>query len=102
MADTPDISKIISVIMENPQLIEEISALVKSDKTESETNTVPSDEIADAPAVEASQDVTASRSSGNTRRELLSAMKPYLSEQRRSAIDSMISISGILDMMKKH
>ena len=33
---TPDLSRIINLIMENPKLIEEISALAKSDGEESE------------------------------------------------------------------
>jgi hypothetical protein len=35
------------------------------------------------------------------RKELLSAMKPYLSEHRQSAIDSMSSILDIIDVMAR-
>ena len=104
MQDTPDISKIISLIMQNPSLIEQISALAKqgNDTAEDEaSNEISVSETSTVPDKE-KQTVSASTDSkSNHRHELLGALKPYLSESRRSAIDSMISISDILGMMRK-
>ena len=97
MSNTPDISRLVSLIMENPQLVEQISNLAKSDsgdtqKAKAEESAPPSAEVAASAPPEKSI---------NTRSELLRAMKPYLSESRGRAIDSMLSISGILEVMKR-
>lgn len=101
MQDTPDLSKIVNLIMQNPSLIAEISALAKQDTESSE----PSKEVADVDATTEyeKEAVTANATvhSRSHRHELLSALKPYLSENRRQAVDSMMSISDILDMMRK-
>ena len=95
----PDISKIISLIMENPQLVEQISNLAKSSENEPTNDSVPVESTpASAEAVPASAGLDKRNS---TRTQLLRAMKPYLSESRGRAIDSMLSISGILDAMKR-
>lgn len=102
---TPDISRVISVIMENPKLIEEISALAKA-SGESDNAEAPTDSGAESPAMqkedtEASAEPTyTSRSSEKNRTRLLSAFKPYLSSERAKAVDSMITIADILDAMK--
>ena len=99
MSDTPDIGKIISLIMENPSLIEQISALAKSDKLQNENS-----QNIEADATEAVTSAPINLPENSSRQEkrsrLLNAMKPYLSESRSKAIDSMIGIVGILDMMK--
>ena len=93
---TPDISRIISVLMENPELIEQISALVKE---------APEDEPKDdaeetAVATEAS--VAPVHQDLRERREhLLSALKPYLSDERQRAIDSMMTFADILDAVRR-
>jgi len=97
---TPDLSKIVGLIMENPKLIEEISSLVKKSEREfpeeeaSEQTEEPT--AAQAP-VSASVD-TEERSLKRTR--LLGALKPYVSKERARAIDSMISIAEMLEVMK--
>ena len=102
MQDTPDISKIISLIMQNPSLIEQISALAKSGTaTEAETVAEAESEpesIAEPTVSAISEAPVHSRAK---RKELLNAMKPYLSEGRRTAIDSMSSILDILEVMKR-
>ena len=99
MSDTPDIGKIISLIMENPALIEQISALAKSDKLQNGNPTTIESEATEA-TTSAPANLPENRSRQEKRSRLLSAMKPYLSESRSKAIDSMIGIVGILDMMK--
>ena len=91
-----DLSKIVGLIMENPNLIAEIRALAEK----SEGDSAPKEEAAPETT---EKEVTVSApeaKSGRKRRELLLALKPYLSEQRCKAVDQMLSIGDILDMMR--
>ena len=110
MATTPDLSKIVELIMQNPELISTISSLVsKSSESKEEPEAAPEDNLAPpSGAIEATESTETSVQPGGTegskryqRKELLGALKPYLSENRRAAIDSMISISDILSVMRK-
>ena len=101
MQDTPDLSKIISVIMQNPALVSEIASLATSSKvTEAKEESAPivtADPTASEVRIAESEP---QRTNVKThRRELLNAMKPYLSETRRGALDSMSSILDIIDVM---
>lgn len=91
MAET-DISKIVGLILENPSLVEEIKGLMGASPEEKE----PKAEVVieDVPP----KSVPVNRPSH--RRELLEALKPYISEKRRSAVDSFAGIADILDMMR--
>ena len=94
----PDLSRIVNLIMENPKLIEEISALAKGD----------GEPVSDKPQVSESEARASSptyaeekRSDGRERRaQLLSALKPYLSGERQKAIDSMMTFADIIDSMR--
>ena len=109
MSGTPDLSRVINLIMENPALIEEIAALAKKDDAREETeSTAPP--VAEAEAVSASvptatgeriSEVAAVPRGRSTRNELLGALKPYLSNERAKAIDSMMTIADIFDMMRE-
>ena len=112
MQQAPDLSKIVSLIMQNPSLISEIAALASSseeatESTESVEKVTAAPTEREAKAVVEDRDVkTVARErthieSRTRRKELLNAMKPYLSEPRRGAIDSMSSILDILDVMIK-
>ena len=96
MSEGADLGRIVSLIMENPKLIEEISNLGR--------NSPPSEgeEIASESAeIKASAQASARDAGGERNRSvLLSALKPYVSRDRAAAIDSMISIVEILDKMK--
>jgi hypothetical protein len=102
MENTPDISKIIGVIMQNPSLISEIAALANKP-----AETEPSTDATEAPMIEeaakpASEETAATPPKRRPpRKELLNAMKPYLSEKRRGALDSVASIFDILDVMMR-
>ena len=96
-----DLSKIVNLIMENPSLVAEISALAKGDKDDSQ----------EAPAIEAHTEETSAEQSETVssppafskqqrRTQLLSAMKPYLSEERSRTIDTMMSIVGVLGSIR--
>ncbi len=96
-----DISKIVSLIMENPQLIDQIKTLADKKDGENAENAEIQDTKALGDTVPA---VTyKSEDDGRSRRKkLLYALKPYLSEERARAIDSMMNISDILEIARKH
>ena len=108
----PDLSKIVSLIMENQGLIEEIRGLAsKSEEPSGAAENAAPEEPDGAPVEVALEDSGESGEADagvsieksikkNKRRELLCALKPYVSKQRSQAIDTMISIAEILDMMK--
>ncbi len=112
MTGNVDISKIISLIMENPKLIEEIASLAKGgseapneaeeplsreDKSVSEE---PKEEHELKESVPSSALIRERRHGTKNRSQLLGALKPYVSRERAQAIDSMLSIVEILDVMK--
>lgn len=100
-----DIGKVIGLIMENPALIEQISNLAKGRessapeevKKESVSEHVP---ITEEATQVNSQPTYVQPPERINRAHLLGALKPYVSKERAKAIDSMISIADILDMMK--
>ena len=100
MADTPDLSKVINIIMQNPELVSQISSLLSSDANGEKSESIE-ESVSEPIAVSEATAPEPQISARQHRQELLHAMKPYLSENRRAAIDSMVSISGILDMMRK-
>lgn len=99
-----DIGKVVGLIMENPQLIEQISNLAKQksdpptpEVTEAKDLSEVHEDTAEVSAPPTYQSPTSHR--GN-RAQLLGALKPYVSSERAKAIDSMISIADILEMMR--
>lgn len=95
MSDTPDVSKIVSMIMERPELIAEISGMLKSSDSDGEQ--------ADSPPAEKASVTVDSKPQGEDskrvhRMKLAQAMKPYLSSERAHAIDAMMSIVDILEL----
>ena len=100
---TPDISKVISVIMQNPALIEEISSLLGKASEEAPPPEPKSEvvkEVEEA-APTASIPEIQGGTRGADRKRLLGALKPYVSKERAKAIDSMISIAEILDAVRR-
>lgn len=97
-----DISKVIGLIMENPQLIEQISSMAKG-YGESTRPAPPEEPQAIAAPIEKAEPTNAptysSRDKSN-RAQLLGALKPFVSPERAKAIDSMITIADILDVMR--
>ena len=100
-----DVGKIVGLIMENPGLIEQIANLARGQQSAEPEQ--PQAEISE-PVVQkqeelslpASQPVYAQSSERVNRARLLGALKPYLSDERAKAIDSMISIVDVIEMMK--
>ena len=101
-----DLGKIVGIIMENPQIIEQISSLAR----QSEGSAATRREEARVQEKADQQERTATASAEPTysaqsiarenRAQLLGALKPYVSDERAKAIDSMISIADIIDMMR--
>ena len=98
MANTPDLSGIVNLIMQNPALIEQISALAKQ-KPEAEADIIEEEPISEQTV--SVSDVRPTPSQKSNRRDLINAMKPYLSENRQIAIDSMSSILDVIDVVMK-
>jgi hypothetical protein len=107
----PDLSKIVSLIMENPSLIEEIRALTKGSEHQSEQKTehqtTENSEYvlqAEPEEAETEQSTPVFQNEENNRkikrRELLMALKPYISRERSQVIDTMLSVLEIVDLMK--
>ena len=112
----PDLSKVIELIMSHPEIISEINGILKK-----ETNPDEPPSVEDVKAENSSEetssestDVTEKEaeatsayiapSSKNIERErrgeLLRALKPYVSTERGKAIESMLTIADILDVMR--
>ena len=94
---TPDISKIIGVIMDNPDIIEKISSLISSEQK-------PTDEPKLSEPVQSAATYAEPIVEDERRRrrsQLLSAIKPYVKKSRADAIDSVIAIADIVDMMRR-
>ena len=95
----PDLSRIVNLIMENPELIAQISNLAKKDGDEHNESVKKDEEHNESAAAEPT--VTTPTPSRHThRRDLLSSLKPYLSAERQRAIDSMMTIADVLEAMK--
>ena len=96
-----DIGRVVGLIMENPQLIEQISALAKSDEGKNEPATPEVSAQKSEPVTNEIKGIPYTSSSHkNDRAKLLGALKPYISKERAKAIDSMLTIADILDMMR--
>lgn len=94
-----DISQIVNMIMEKPELVEQIRSMASS---KSETTTEKESVETQSASVETQSASTYDGAPDRTRRnQLLCALKPYLSESRARAVDSMMSIADILDVARK-
>ena len=80
-----DIGKLALSIMEHPELIEKIKAL--GDSGEKGEHKEPAHE----------EKSELHRGNSKRRSALLCSLKPYLSDKRRSAIDTMITVFDVLD-----
>jgi len=96
MSDSPDISKVVSMLMQNPEIIASIGAMLSKGKTDEPTKEEPKEDI--ETSVTPSEPVVRRKSN---RAALLGALKPYLRESRAGAIDSMISILDVLEVMRR-
>lgn len=117
--ETPDLSGIVNLILSNPKLIEEIREMANRKTDASETATAApqtpdatpaertaesTDDRAEKGDDGASESTAVFAAEAKTHREsrarLFSALKPYLSEERRRAVDSMQQIADLIDVFK--
>jgi len=102
-----DLTKIINIIMENPKLVSEIRDMVTKSESETDSNEVNADK--ETKTVEdtlpssspVTRETTYRESRSSRRNDLLRAMRPYVSEERGEAIESMITIMDILFAIKE-
>lgn len=99
MADTPDLQKLISVIMENPALIAEISSLASGIK-DSESKEPPAELPEESPATKEASTEPRGIGVDGRRNKLLYALKPYLSKERQNAMDTVITVLDVLHTVK--
>ncbi len=117
--ETPDLSGIVNLILSNPKLIEEIREMANR-KNDASDMTTAAPQTPDTPLAERAAESTddsaekgddgASESTAvfaagakahrESRARLFSALKPYLSEERRRAVDSMQQIADLIDVFK--
>ena len=98
MPETPDLSRIVNMIMENPALIKQISDMARGEDGTPTVADAADEAKAEAVSAAPIPDVREERRIHRSR--LASAMKPYLSEGRRQALDTMLGIADILDMTR--
>jgi hypothetical protein len=97
---SPDLSRIVSLIMQNPDLIHQIENLAKQDANTKEEDTM--DTKAPIPeAAESTQAAAVAQSTGSRekRMRLLSALRPYVSEKRSKTLDTLIGAMDIFDLI---
>lgn len=95
-----DLSKVIGMIMENPTLVREIREMVeRSGNDELSTQSINKGDP-ESSIRKSSEDAHEGHHQ-NRRNDLLRAIRPYLSEERGKAIESMIAIADILSLSKK-
>ena len=102
-----ELGSVISLIMENPELVAEIKRLAESgsDKT-TETSKEVITEAKDADTVMPISEAVKPSPERHTkargkRSELLHALSPYISEGRQKALETFMTIADILDMMRE-
>lgn len=103
MSDTPDLSKIVSLIMENPHLISEISALAKGGASSDRSEDIQSPEDSSGKKEESEPPTSGDGSRvgrGERRVKLLTAMKPYLKDERKRSLDTVLTVAEMLDMIR--
>ena len=105
MQDTGDISKMISILMQNPDIIERVKALAEKTEDSKNFGTVDSTELLTESNKEDNNTANLKEESNvhterDRRQKLLSAIKPYLSRERGKAIDTMLSVIEVFDIIK--
>ena len=104
MSESLDLSRVVSLIMQNPELISKISELAStpsSEQSEAEEEALP---LSDEPTALQSEPVALpvrEESRHDRRSKLLSAMKPYLSAERSRTIDTMLTVIEMVDSIKR-
>lgn len=93
MNEAPDLSKIVNMIMSNPELIEQIKGMANSTGSES----APSE---GADTVKELEKRPEPLSKNEKRNMLLSGLKPYLREDRQKTLDTMLTFANMLEAVR--
>jgi hypothetical protein len=100
---TPDLSRMISLIMQNPDLIQRIEALAKSDtEAQTQVESIPAEPPREEQAQEIPTVQTAALSHGSRsekRARLLGAIRPYVSDKRGKTLDTLIGVVDLFDLI---
>lgn len=99
---TPDISRMVKLILENPGLMAQIRDAVAQDPpTDLTAQSTPAEEADEELTPVATAAPTGEDSGGAVRRQrLLKALRPYVSAERARAIDTVIALSDVLGLMR--
>ena len=105
MGENQDISKIIGIIMENPDIIAKIRSLAAGEGNDSSSEVCESTFKAaeEKPSVsnDSSCRAQSSAEANKRRRALLNALKPYVKCERAKTIDTMLTVIDVIDVMKE-
>ena len=104
-----ELGSVISMIMENPELIAEIKRLAENksrDESTKEGTNAPKEvekviETAPEEVINTTPTPKDRSNSKGKRSELLHALSPYISEGRQKALETFMTIADILDMMRE-
>ena len=101
MADTKqqDLSALVSKILEHPELVSQITGLL-AESAPSENESPPITETAAPPAQPIETPISAEKGKQENRKKLLAALRPFLSERRRGALDSLETAATLFEITK--
>ena len=101
----PDLSRIVSLIMQNPDLIKQIEALARQDESQNEqeeTDALRAEATLEIPT-KATETVASaipmSIQKHEKRAQLLTALRPYVSEKRGKTLETLIGMVDLFDLM---
>lgn len=96
----PELSRIINLIMQNPALIQQIEALAKQDGEATAPDT-PTEEAAPMQATDTvpAAAVAEHAHKREKRTQLLSALRPYVSEKRGKTLDTLIGMVDLFELI---
>lgn len=95
----PDLSRIVNLILQNPDLIKQIEALAGQDEKNEEANLPAAAEAEAAPKAVTVSAPPYNNDKRQKRAQLLTALRPYVSEKRGKTIDSLLGMVDLIDLM---
>ncbi len=102
----PDLSRMVSLIMQNPDLIKQIEALARQDTEQTSpagTEGAPPTTAAPEDATDTTEIPVAAMQRSTRKREkrtqLLTALRPYVSEKRSKTLDTLIGMTDLFDLI---
>ena len=99
---SPDLSRIVSLIMQNPDLIRQIENLAKQDAPPESDSEARTEEAPPITVAEESVPAAIPAHSLGTREKrtrLLCALRPYVSEKRSKTLDTLIGAMDIFELI---